>query len=69
MRLPSIDTSGWKNTRNSSRSIALRIAFSLCRRASARSRVTSSNSTTRAPPAPLARYIAASASRIRSSGS
>src|SRR4029079_12892208 len=41
------------------------IALSVCRRVRARWRVTSSNSISRPPPASLARYIAASASRIR----
>ena len=56
---------GLEETRNSSRSIARRSALSVCRRVSARWRVTSSNSISAPPPASLARYIAASASRIR----
>ena len=61
-------TIGWYWTRSSPRSIARRRSFSSCRTATARSCMVTSNTACLAIPMPLARYMAVSASRSRSSG-
>ena len=62
-------SSGWKWTTSSSFAIAWRRSASIAWRATARSRTIWSNIDQRPPPACLARYIAASASRMRSAAS